>query len=139
MTTRTKEMIKMEEVKTKLSALWVALMLTYLLGDVLRIFSCDFVAGQVEGIQATQGMYLGLAILMVIPAVMVFLSLTLPYKVNRWANIVLAIVFFAFNLVGLPTYPSAYDQFLIIVGLAFNILTVWYAWRWSKQEENTTE
>jgi hypothetical protein len=137
MTTRTKEMIKMEEVKTKLSALWVALMLTYLLGDVLRIFSGDFVAGQVEGMQATQGMYLGLAILMVIPAVMVFLSLTLPYKVNRWANIVLAIVFFAFNLVGLPTYPSAYDQFLIIVGLAFNILTVWYAWRWPEKEENT--
>jgi hypothetical protein len=136
MTTRTKEMIKMAEVKTKLSALWVALMLTYLLGDVLRIFSGDFVAGQVEGMQATQGMYLGLAILMVIPAVMVFLSLTLPYKVNRWANIVLAIVFFAFNLVGLPTYPSAYDRFLIVVGLLFNILTVWYAWRWPERGEN---
>lgn len=124
----------MEAVRIKLSALWVALMLTYLLGDVLRIFSGDFNAGEIGDMQITQGMYLGMAILMVIPVVMVFLSLTLPHKVNRWANIILAIFFFVFNLIGLPTYPSAYDQFLIIVGLGFNVLTVWYAWRWSTQE-----
>ena len=55
----------MEEVRLKLSALWVALMLTYLLGDVLRIFSGDFVAGELDGMQVTQEMYLGLAALMV--------------------------------------------------------------------------
>jgi cytochrome bd-type quinol oxidase subunit 2 len=120
----------MEEVRIKLSGVWIALMLTYLLGDVLRIFSGDFKAGEVGGMQASQLLYLGLAILLVIPVVMVLLSLTLPYKANRWANIILAIFFFAFNLVGLPTYPSIYDQFLIVVGLVFNLLTVWYAWKW---------
>ncbi|MBK5101833.1 MAG: hypothetical protein JJE15_12695 [Desulfobacteraceae bacterium] len=127
----------MEDVRIKLSALWTALMLTYLLGDVLRIFSGDFIAGEMGemgGMQISQELYLALAIIMVIPVVMVFLSLTLPYKANRWANIILAIFFFGFNLVGLPTYPSAYDKFLIIVGLVFNGLTVWYAWKWSKQE-----
>jgi hypothetical protein len=29
-----------------------------------------------------------------------------------------------------PTYPSAYDKFLIVVGLVFNVLTVWFAWKW---------
>jgi hypothetical protein len=120
----------MEEVRIKLSALWASLMLTYLLGDVLRIFSGEFVGGEIEGLQISQGMYLGMAILMVIPIVMVFLSLTLKYPVNRWANIILSIFFFGFNLIGLPTYPSAYDQFLIAVGLVFNVLTVWYAWKW---------
>ena len=120
----------MDEIKVKLSALWAALMFTYLLGDVLRIFSGDFKAGEVEGMQVTQGMYLGLAALLVIPAMMVFLSLTLKQPVNRWANIILPTVFFLFNLVGLPTYPSAYDKFLIVVGLVFNALTVWYAWKW---------
>ncbi len=67
---------------------------------------------------------------MVIPIFMVVLSLTLNDPVNRWANIIVAIGFFLFNLVGLPTYPSAYDKFLIIVGLVFNVLTVWYAWKW---------
>ena len=115
-----------------LSASWVALMLTYLLGDVFRIFSGDFHAGEMAGkpFQMTQGMWLGLAVLMVIPIVMVMLSLILPYPVNRWANIIVAVFFFLFNLVGLPTYPSAYDKFLIIVGLVFNVLTVWYAWQW---------
>ena len=120
----------MEDVKIILSALWVALMLTYLLGDVLRIFAGDFQAGEMEGKPMTQKMLLGMAVLMLIPIVMVFLSLTLPYPVNRWANIIVPIIFFVFNLIGLPTYPSAYDKFLIIVGLVFNALTVWYAWKW---------
>ncbi len=123
-----------DEVKIKLSALWVALMLTYLLGDVLRIFSGDFKGGEIGGFQITQVMYLGMAILMVVPIVMVFLSLTLKYPVNRWANIVFAVFFFGFNLIGLPTYPTAYDKFLIIVGLVFNLLTVRYAWMWRKIE-----
>lgn len=120
----------MDEVRIKLSALWVAIMLTYLLGDVLRIFSGDFTAGEIGGMQVSQGLYLALAALLVIPAVMVFLSLTLKVRVNRWANIILAIFFFLFNLVGLPTYPSLYDQFLILVGLVFNVVIVWYAWKW---------
>ena len=120
----------MEEIRIKLSALWIALMLTYLLGDVLRIFSGDFKPGEIQGMQATQGLYLGMAAFMLIPIVMVFLSLTLPRGVNRWANIILSIVLFVFNAIGLPTYPSAYDKFLIAVGLVFNVLTVWYAWKW---------
>jgi hypothetical protein len=120
----------MADVPIKLSALWVALMLTYLLGDVLRIFSGDFKPGEIGGMQVSQAMYLGLAVLMVIPIVMVFLSLTLNQPVNRWANIIVAILFFVFNLIGLPTYPSTYDKFLIVVGLVFNVLTVWYAWKW---------
>ena len=81
----------MENAQIKLSALWVALMLTYLLGDVLRIFSGDFVAGEIGGKRLTQVQWLGIAIFMVIPIVMVFLSLTLSYPVNRWANIIVAI------------------------------------------------
>ena len=114
-----------------LSALWIALMLTYLLGDVLRIYSGDFKAGEIGGVQMTQKMWLGIAVLMLIPIVMVMLSLILPQPVNRWVNIIAAGFFFLFNLVGLPTYPSAYDKFLIVAGLVFNVLTVWYAWNWS--------
>ena len=121
----------MEDVRIILSASWVALMLTYLLGDVLRIYSGDFAAGKIGGIQITGNQWLGAAILLVTPIVMVFLSLTLSYSLIRWANIIIAIVFLGFNLIGLPTYTSAYDKFLIIVGLVFNVLTVWYGWQWT--------
>jgi hypothetical protein len=120
----------MEESRIILSALWAALMLTYLLGDVLRIFSGDFKPGEIGGVKMTQQMVLGIAVVMVIPIIMVFLTLILDHPVNRWANIVIAIFFFGFNLIGLPTYPSAYDKFLIVVGLVFNVLTVGYAWNW---------
>ena len=120
----------MEEIRITLSGSWVALMLTYLLGDVLRIFSGDFKAGEIGGKRVTQTMWLGIAILMVIPIVMVFLSLTLNYPAIRWTNIIVAVLLFGFNLLGLPTYPSAYDKFLILVGLVFNALTIWYAWQW---------
>lgn len=119
----------MEDVKIILSTLWVATMLTYLLGDVIRIFSGDVVAGEIEGVQVTQTMWMGMAILMVIPIVMVYLSISLSYPVNRWANIIVAIFWFGFNLISLQGY-SAYDKFLLIVSMGFNVLTVWHAWNW---------
>ncbi len=125
----------LENVRIKLSALWVCLMLTYLLGDVLRIFSGDFVAGEVSGMELSQGLMLGMAALMLLPIIMVFLSLTLKHPAVRWVSIVVAVFLFLFNAVGLPTYPSLYDQFLIVVGLVFNALTVWYAWRWAQSVE----
>ena len=119
----------MVDTRIILSGLWVALMLTYLLGDVLRIFAGDFKPGEILGMQPTQGMWLFIAVLMLIPIVMVVLTLTLKYPAIRWANIIVAIFFVAFNLLGLP-YPGAYDNFLIIVSFVFNVLTVWYAWKW---------
>ena len=68
--------------------------------------------------------------LMLLPIVMLFLSLTVPHPAIRWATIVVAILLFVVNAVGLPTYPGAYDKFLTAVGLVFNGLTVWYAWMW---------
>jgi hypothetical protein len=128
----------MEDVRIKLSALWVARMLTGLQGDVLRFMEPGIMeqltAGEVEGMMLTDGLLLVAAAFMVIPIFMVFLSLTLPHKACRWANIVAAIFFFGFDLVGLPTYTSAYAVLLIVTGLVFNLLTVWYAWRWSKEE-----
>ena len=120
----------MVDTRILLSGLWVATMLTYLLGDVMRIFAGDFVAGEMEGVKVTQVLWLGIAVLFVIPIFMVFLSMTLNYPVNRWANIIVAIIFFGINIVGILRYPGAYDKFLIIVSLVFNALTVWYSWKW---------
>jgi hypothetical protein len=105
-------------------------MLTFLLGDVLRIFAGDFETGKLAGgFQPTQGMWLLIAVIMLIPILMVVLTLTLPYPAIRWVNIVAAIFWVVFNLAGLP-YKGAYDNFLIVISLVFNALIVWYAWKW---------
>jgi uncharacterized membrane protein len=105
-------------------------MLTYLLGDVLRIFAGDFVAGEVDGQEAHQWMWVLAATMMLIPIVMVVLSLTLAYPAIRWVSIVAAVFLVLFNLAGLP-YDGLYDNFLIFVGFTFNGLIVWYAWAWT--------
>ena len=128
----------MDDMRIKLSALWVCRMLAGFLGDVLRFLEPGMLekimAGETEGMQITHELLLVSAIIMVIPIFMVWLSLTLPHSANRRANIISGIFFIGFDLVGLPTYTSAYGVFLIIVGLFFNALTVWYAWKWRKQE-----
>jgi len=61
---------------------------------------------------------------MFIPIVMAFLSLILPYSVNRRANIIVAMLVFFLNLVGLPLHSSITDKFLITLRLGFDVVTV---------------
>jgi hypothetical protein len=122
----------MVDVRIVLSALWVAVEFLYQQGDVQRLYSGDFKPGETElgEMMSPRMLWMISAITMTIPVVMIILSLTLPHNANRWANIIVAILFFAYNLIGLPRYPSGYDKFLIIVSLVFNALTVWFAWKW---------
>jgi hypothetical protein len=71
-------------VRIVLSGLWVSLMLTYLLGDVLRLFAGDITPGEIDGASATQAVWLGAAAIMLVPIIMVVLSLTLPYPAICW-------------------------------------------------------
>lgn len=120
----------MEDLQIRLAAMWVALMLTYLLGDVLRIFAGDFKPGEIGGVRATQAQWLLAAVIMLVPIAMVIVSVTFIGQPARWAHLVAAGGLFLFNLVGLPGYPGAYDRFLIVAGLAINVLTAWTAWTW---------
>ncbi len=120
----------MSDTRIILSGFWVAVMLIYLLGDVLRIFAGDFESGKLAGgFEPTQAVWVGIAVLMVIPIVMVVLTLTLKYPAIRWANIIVAIFWVVFNLSALSGY-KAYDKFLLIVSMGFNAMTIWYAWKW---------
>lgn len=120
----------MADVRIILSGLWVALMLTYLLGDVLRLFAGDITPGEIDGQQATQAIWMGAAVIMLVPIAMVVLSLTVPYPAIRWVSIAVSVVAVVFNLFGLP-YDGWYDNFLIAVGFVFNGLIIWYAWTWT--------
>ena len=125
-------------VKIKLSALWVAAMFLYVYGDIVGFMKPGAIEHYIKGIGATgspmtQGTMLGIAISMAIPSVMVFLSLTLKPKVNRWANIILGIFFTVFLPITMLMTTYAYYIFLGIVEVVFTALIVWYAWKWPKQ------
>ena len=122
----------MVDVRIILSALWVAVEFLYQQGDVQRLYSGDFKPGELDlgDAMSPQTLWMVSAVTMTIPVVMIILSLTLPHNANRWANIVVAILFFLYTLIGVRRYPSAYDRFLLIVSLVANALTVWFAWKW---------
>jgi hypothetical protein len=71
-------------VKTKLSGLWVTLMLFYIYADILGFYTPGniekVVSGEIGGFQITEGFLF----VMAIPSVMVFLSLVLKANANRW-------------------------------------------------------
>lgn len=119
----------MADVRTVLAGLWVAVMLTYLLGDVLRLMAGDMTPGEIAGRAAGQGTWLGIALIMLVPIVMVVLSLVLPFPLIGWVSLAVTGVVVVFNLVGLP-YPGLYDNVLIGVSFVFNALIAWYAWSW---------
>jgi len=127
-------------VRIKLSALWAAVMFCYIYGDIFRLFQLGELQGMLEGkmwsLPVTQGLLLGTSIMMAIPSVMVFLSLALRPGLNRWANILLGVIYTGLMLFTM-TSPGAwaYYIFLGIVEVALTVLIVWYAWSWPKQGE----
>lgn len=125
-------------VKLKLSALWAAVMFCYIYGDYFGLYVPGQLKGMLEGQgpvgPTSQGTLVGTSIMLAIPGVMVFLSVVLPPRLNRWINIILGIVY---TLIMLATMPDAW-AFYIVLGVIEVILTLliaWYAWHWPKQAE----
>ena len=128
----------MEEIKLKLSVLLVARMLTGLQGDVIRYLEPgmleDIIGGTLD-VPITEETLALMAVMMMIPIFMVFLSLELPFKLNRWANIIVAVFFIILDGMGFIILRPLYENILAIGYIVFCVLIVWYAWKWPKQEE----
>ena len=131
--TTEKEDVKIN-VKMKLSALWVAVMFLYIYADIISLFRPsqieEMISGRMGPFPATQGSLFVASILMMIPAVMVFLSLTLKPKVNRWANIILGGLYTLVNISNLMGDIWAYYLFFGIIEIVLTSLIVGYAWKW---------
>src|SRR4051794_10789548 len=84
-------------VKLKLAASWAALMFLYAYGDIFAYFRPGFIedvmSGEVSDFDIDQLFLLAISIYVAIPAAMVFLSLVMKPRLNRWTNIVLGAVY----------------------------------------------
>jgi len=124
--------------KVKLAALWTAMMLLYIYADILSLFRPGQLQEMTEGLMgpfpATQGSLLTAAILMIIPAVMVFLSVSLKASANRWANIILGTLYTLVNISNLIGETWAYYLLFGIVEIACTALIIWHAWKWPVEE-----
>ena len=108
--------------KLKLAALWASFMFLYIYVDYFHLLMPgsieDILAGKVFAFDITQVFLLvGLAAV-TIPALMIFLSVALSAKVNRWTNIIVAAVyipFTLFNLAGEAWMHMVFGAFVEVV------------------------
>ena len=126
-------------IKIKLSALWVALMFCYTYADILGFYAPGnleaLISGEIAGIQMTQGMLFGSAVLMVVPSLMIFLSLVMSAKANRLVNIIAGLVYLVVLVSTFFTGRNpAYYLFFSVVKAILLGLIVWFAWNWPKTE-----
>jgi hypothetical protein len=127
----------------KISVLWlfytVAFLAVMTLGTmepgVLRGF---LDTGEIGGMKIGQELLLFFAVMILVPLVMAFMSLTLKDSTNSWANVIVGIVYVGFQLFALIetlTLSTVYGYAVLMEAAKVVVpaLIVWYAWK-SKQK-----
>ena len=125
-------------VNMKLAALWASMMFFYIYVDYFGLHMPghlqNILAGKVFVFDITQLFLLTGLVLTTIPALMIFLSVALPAKVNRWTNMIMAAVWIPytlFNLVGEFWMHMVYGA---VVEVILQLLIIRYAWKWPRIE-----
>ena len=126
----TRDMISMEPHRVQLAVCWVALMLLYLLGDVLRLYEKGQAAAFIDGKPMTQTHLMMAALLMLIPVLLALGMVFLPRGFARWAGIIGSLLLFIVNIFGVAGYSGLFDRMLIVISLALNAFTAVWTWLW---------
>lgn len=124
-------------VRIKLSALWASVMFCYVYGDFFGLFRpgklADMLAGRTPVGATTQGLLVAFAVVMAVPSAMVFLSLTLPPNLARWANIGFGVVY---SFIMVIAMRGAWGFYVLLgcLEVALTMAIAWYAWMWPREE-----
>jgi len=125
-------------VRLKISALWVAMLFLFAYGDIFGSFVPGRIdeirGGTISGIEITQTFLLAASVYVAIASLMIFLTLVLRPRVNRWANIVLPLLYIVSIIASVIGESWVYFWFLSIAEAALLLLVIWYAWRWPTLE-----
>ena len=124
--------------KLKLATLWASFMFLYIYVDYFALYMPgkieDILAGKVFVFDISY-VFLMIALTSVtIPALMIFLSVVLPAKGNRWANIIIAAVYIPYTLFNLAGEAWMHMLFGAVVEVVLLCLIIRYAWKWPRIE-----
>lgn len=114
-----------------LSTLWIFIVLNIILADIVGFLNpgaLETIMTGSTGFEVTQELILVFAVLLQVPIAMILLSRALPYRVNRWANIIASVITILFVIGGGNTSLS-YIFFATVETLAM-LFIIWYAWTW---------
>lgn len=125
--------------KIKLATLWASFMFFIIYLDYFHLYMpgkiADIQTGEIFMFDITQGFLLIALCLVGVPALMIYLSVILPAKANRLANIIIAalnIPFVLFNLIG-----EAWAHMLVgaVIEVLLLCIIIYYSWKWPSVEK----
>ena len=124
------------KIRVKLAALWASFMFLYIYVDYFHLYMPgalkDILAGKVFVFDISYVFLLIAMIFVAIPTLMIFLSVVLPAKVNRWTNIIVATVFIPYMLFNLAGEAWVHMYFAAALEVVLLLLIIRYAWKWRR-------
>lgn len=118
-----------QEVKERISTLWIVVMFNMVFADVLTMQIPEFARELADGttdVEITEGMMLASAVLIAIPIAMIFFARVLGDTANRWTNTAASIITAVF-IVGGAEFVAHY-YFFAVVELVCLLLIVRFVW-----------
>ncbi len=83
--------------RLQISALWISVLLIFAYVDIFGLFRADVLASiaqyRVSGLRIDQTFLAVTTLYIIVPSLMVALTLFLPRGANKWANIILAVLY----------------------------------------------
>lgn len=121
-------------VKIKLAALWTSFMFLYIYIDYFHLYMpgmlSDLQNGRVFKFDVSQGFLMAAFISVSIPALMIYLSLTLPAKANRCTNIILGALYIPYSIFNLVGEAWMHMALAAAMEVLLMLLVIRYAWKW---------
>ena len=119
-------------IRSTLSALWATMLFLYVYADVLSLYRPgeidDIREGMMGPFAVSQASLVTASVIVIIPAFMIFLSLILPSRMNRWTNITAGVVYTLVNISNLVGETWVYYWVFGILEILVTVLIVRYAW-----------
>ena len=121
--------------KVLFSTPWIFVTVNYIFCDVFTLFHSEslkqLMTGEMGGMKINQEFLLAFSFLMEMPMMMIVLSRILPYKSNRLANIIVALIMTLVQTATLFTDDNTLHYiFFSIIEVGTTSFILYSAWNW---------
>ena len=127
-------------VKIKLAVLWASVMFCYIYEDYFELYVPKKIERIISGesLLNTPMKIFAASFVLIIPALMIFLSILLQPKLSRFFNLVFGILYTALMLLIAINYSDKWLRFAMVFAIVESLITsiiVWYAWNWPRENQ----
>ena len=130
------------DTRLKIAALWTATMLIFAYVDLFSLYRpdvrADLDAGKMFVFNIGQPFLFFTTLYIIIPAVMIYLTLVMPRRINRIVNMVLAALY-GFTIVGGAGGEWNYYVLGSLVEAVLLVMLFRHAWSWSEVQMPAAE